>query len=169
MAIQQPLPAVHEHSEPPSHEQPQYHPQPTPRISPPQNEALKIHNQAREAASKQTAVHRPDLIWDSHLAAAAEEWAQYLASRDAGLQHSTGAERPGQGENLYWTSAGGSLADGSQGWVNERKVYHGEKIGEGNFESYGHYTQTVGEWEVENAEWFLGDLAFDDSCWGCDG
>ena len=29
----------------------------------------------------------------------------------------------------------------SRGWVNEQKDYHGEKIGEGNFEAYGHYTQ----------------------------
>lgn len=86
-------------------------------------------------------MHRPELVWDPRLAAAAEEWARHLASRDAGLQHSTGAERPGQGENLYWTSAGGALADGSQSWVDERKAYHGERIGEGDFESYGHYTQ----------------------------
>ena len=25
--------------------------------------------------------------------------------------------------------------------MNEKKNYHGEKIGEGNFGSYGHYTQ----------------------------
>ena len=25
--------------------------------------------------------------------------------------------------------------------MNEDKDYHGEKIGEGNFEAYGHYTQ----------------------------
>lgn len=143
MAIQQPLPAGYEHPEHPSYEQAQLHPHPASNVSPGQSEALKIHNQAREAATKQTSVHRPELIWDSHLAAAAEEWAHYLASRDAGLQHSTGAERPGQGENLYWTSAGGTLADGSQCWVNERKMYHGEKIGQGNFESYGHYTQVI--------------------------
>lgn len=89
-------------------------------------------------------MHRPDLVWDPRLAAAAEEWARHLVARDAGLQHSTGTERPNQGENLYWTSAGGTLADGSQSWVNERTAYHGEKIGEGNFESYGHYTQVCG-------------------------
>ena len=160
MAIQQPLPGVHEQPGPHAHEQAQHHPHSALSISPAQNEALKIHNQgtpasplfsdtyqllifvlARDAVSKSSSVHRAELIWDSHLAAAAEEWAHYLASRDAGLQHSTDAERPGQGENLYWTSAGGTLADGSQCWVNERKMYHGEKIGEGNFESYGHYTQ----------------------------
>ncbi len=25
--------------------------------------------------------------------------------------------------------------------MDERRVYHGERIGEGNFEAYGHYTQ----------------------------
>ncbi|KAM0798239.1 CAP domain-containing protein [Usnea florida] len=138
-----PVPAPHAAPKPPAPEQAPHHPQPASNISPAQSEALKIHNQAREAVSKQTSVHRPDLIWDSKLTAAAEQWAQYLASRDAGLQHSSGAERPGQGENLFWISAGGSLATGSQAWVDERKAYHGEKIGEGNFESYGHYTQVI--------------------------
>lgn len=96
---------------------------------------------ARQAVSKSTSVHRPDLIWDAHLAAAAEQWAQHLVAQGAGLQHSTGDQRPGQGENLYWQSAGGTLANASQSWVNEDKDYHGEKIGEGNFEAYGHYTQ----------------------------
>ena len=45
MAIQQPLPATHEHSEPPSHEQAQPQPHPASNVSPAQNEALKIHNQ----------------------------------------------------------------------------------------------------------------------------
>lgn len=102
----------------------------TPSISP-----------AREAASKKSSVRRPDLEWDAHLATLAEQWAKHLATDNKGLVHSTGTERPGQGENLFWMSAGGTLAEASQGWVNEGAAYHGEKVGEGNFESYGHFTQ----------------------------
>ena len=66
---------------------------------------------------------------------------RHLAQANSGLSHSDNEQRPGQGENLFWMSSGGSLADASQGWVNERKDYHGEKVGEGNFAGYGHYTQ----------------------------
>lgn len=125
MAIQQPLHTPAEHL---THDQAQ---------------ALKIHNEARETASKNHSHPRPALVWDAHLAADAEKWARHLANQNKGLQHSTGDQRPGEGENLFWMSAGGDLADASQGWVNERKDYHGEKIGEGNFEAYGHFTQVI--------------------------
>ena len=69
---------------------------------------------AREAASKHASVPRPALVWDTKLAADAEKWAQHLAHDNQGLKHSTGDQRPGQGENLYWISSGGSLAGGSQ-------------------------------------------------------
>lgn len=44
-------------------------------------------------------------------------------------------------ETIQWLSAGGTLSDASQSWVTEGFAYYGEKIGEGKFESYGHYTQ----------------------------
>jgi len=115
-------------------------------LTPDQSHALKIHNDAREAASKQHSHPRPQLVWDTHLEAEAMKWAQHLVAQNKGLQHSTGGERPGQGENLYWVSGGGGgniLANASQAWVDESKNYHGEKVGRGNFESYGHYTQVI--------------------------
>lgn len=115
-----------------THEQP---------LSSDQKQALKIHNQAREAASQRSSVARPALAWNPHLATLAEQWAKHLAADNTGLKHSMSEERPGQGENLYWLSAGGTLSDASQSWVTE--AYHGEKIGEGKFESYGHYTQVI--------------------------
>ncbi len=56
---------------------------------------------AREAVSKKSSVARPALVWDSHLATLAEQWAKDLAAKDKGLKHTTSEERPGQGENLY--------------------------------------------------------------------
>ncbi|KAI4106015.1 MAG: hypothetical protein L6R37_002378 [Teloschistes peruensis] len=113
------------------------------KLSPDEAHALKIHNDARDQASKEHNHPRPHLVWDQHLESEARKYAQKLAHDNNGLHHSTGEQRPGQGENLYWVSAGGSLASGSQGWVDEKKNYHGEKIGQGDFGSYGHYTQVI--------------------------
>ncbi|KAL8690836.1 MAG: hypothetical protein Q9218_003816 [Villophora microphyllina] len=108
-----------------------------------QNNALRIHNDARNDASSSSGHPRPSLTWDDNLAAQATAYAQDLASANQGLQHSTSDQRPNQGENLYWSKPTGSMADASQGWVNEKGNYHGEKIGEGDFGSYGHYTQVI--------------------------
>lgn len=105
-------------------------PEPAKHLSPEQAEALEVHNEgqhsashlfqvtdsfpARKAASQHSSVPRPALIWDPHLVAEAEKWAEHLAQQDAGLKHSTGEQRSGQGENLYWMSSGGSLAGASR-------------------------------------------------------
>jgi uncharacterized protein YkwD len=94
--------------------------------------ALDKHNQARSIDGC------APLEWDDSLAASAQSWAQQL-TQIGHLQHSQG------GQNLYWSSAAGGspLADGSQAWINEKSLYHGESIPNGNFEAYGHYTQCV--------------------------
>ncbi|CAD6568745.1 MAG: hypothetical protein ASARMPREDX12_001820 [Alectoria sarmentosa] len=113
-------------------------------LSQDQTNALQTQNQAREAANGISgAVSRPDLVWDPNLANDAQKWANGLAAANNGLNHSTGDQRPNEGENLYWVSAGGQLADAAQAWVNEQSNYSGEKIGDGNFEGYGHYTQCI--------------------------
>ncbi|KAL8667848.1 MAG: hypothetical protein Q9202_000313 [Teloschistes flavicans] len=108
-----------------------------------QNNALRIHNDARNEATQQSGHPRATLVWDDQLANDATAYAQHLASANQGLQHSSGDQRPNAGENLYWSKPNGSMADASQGWVNEKQNYHGEKIGEGDFGSYGHYTQVM--------------------------
>ncbi|KAI4175602.1 MAG: hypothetical protein LQ343_001593 [Gyalolechia ehrenbergii] len=113
------------------------------KISEDQNKALNIHNRARSDATKSSGHPRGNLVWDGELAANAATYAHKLASANKGLQHSSGDARPNQGENLYWSKPNGSMADASQGWVDEKKNYHGQKIGEGNFGSYGHYTQSA--------------------------
>ncbi|MCJ1439426.1 hypothetical protein MMC27_008820 [Xylographa pallens] len=105
-----------------------------------QNDALGIHNAARQAANAQ-GVDRPDLVWDSGLADAATQYAQQLADANNGISHS-GVE--GQGENLYWSSSNpDTLASGAQACVNEQTNYSGQNIGDGDFGSYGHYTQVT--------------------------
>ncbi|KAL8838621.1 MAG: hypothetical protein Q9170_002067 [Blastenia crenularia] len=135
-----PHPAPHKpviHPKPAPHKPDQHHG----KMSDDQNKALNIHNQARHDASQSSGHGRDDLVWDDQLAANATAYAQHLASANQGLQHSSGDARPNQGENLYWSKPNGSLEDASKGWVDEKSNYHGEKIGEGNFGSYGHYTQ----------------------------
>lgn len=123
---------------------------------------------ARQEAPQGFGRPRNALKWDDKLASNAQAYAQHLANAGKGLQHSGGDSRPGQGENLYWSKPNGSMADASQGWVNEVKNYHGEKIGEGDFGSYGHYTQVccwavgVRVWQVGMLMVSVGYLAFDD-------
>lgn len=60
-----------------------------------QTKALKIHNDGRKTKGC------PPLAWDAGLAQHAQQWANHLAKIDK-LEHSTGAQRPGEGENLAW-------------------------------------------------------------------
>jgi len=99
-------------------------------LSDDQQNALNIHNQARAAHGI------APLSWDDGLAAGAQDWANQLTGIGH-LQHSQA------GENLYWQSwtSGDALARGAQAWVDEAPNYHGEPIGDGDFESYGHYSK----------------------------
>ncbi|KAL9043594.1 MAG: hypothetical protein Q9214_003223 [Letrouitia sp. 1 TL-2023] len=121
----------------PEHKPAPHHPQPHHKMSDDQNRAVQIHNQARMEV-----FHNP-LQWDDELARHAQDYANKLAAENRGLNHSSGDERPNQGENLYWSKPNGSLGDASQGWVDEKPNYHGENIGDGDFASYGHYTQCI--------------------------
>ncbi|OCL03698.1 carbohydrate-binding module family 50 protein [Glonium stellatum] len=106
-----------------------------------QKHALELHNTARQHISASTHVSRPALTWDTSLAADAQKYAQHLIDTN-GFAHS-GA--PGVGENLAksWPADSGSLAKGTQMWLDEEKNYHGEPIGQGDFSGYGHWTQCI--------------------------
>lgn len=97
--------------------------------------ALDAHNAARSE------VNNPALSWDVGLEADALAWAQNLANIGS-LTHASGT---GQGENLYMSSgrSGDHLTSASDLWIAEKADYSGQRIGEGNFASYGHYTQAV--------------------------
>lgn len=102
-------------------------------LTPDQRNALNGHNNPRKNKKLQP------LQWDAGLTKAALGWAQKLA-RESKFYHSSGT---GHGENLYWTTSSGGdpLNDGTKAWMAEEKNYHGQKIGEGNFGSYGHYSE----------------------------
>ena len=97
------------------------------------------HSNTPPARHAAPGVKRPDLVWDERLSADALKWAEHLASTGT-FQHEG---MRGEGENLFMQMGGGHqpLSKGVESWVNERPNYHGEKIAEGNFPSYGHYTQ----------------------------
>ncbi|KAH6638523.1 CAP domain-containing protein [Truncatella angustata] len=107
--------------------------------------AVKVQNNQRLTKNLKS------LIWDDALAANAQQWANYLASIN-NLMHSTSDQRPNQGENLaYSYNSNGvtyPLTQGAQGWVAEVSNYHNEIIPQGNFASYGHYTQVM--WSSTN-------------------
>ncbi|KAI1452488.1 glycoside hydrolase family 128 protein [Annulohypoxylon moriforme] len=102
-----------------------------------QQKALDAHNNKR----KSKGLH--PLSWDNQLAKNAEDYAKHLA-KIGKLEHSSGDQRPNQGENLAWASSSNTpLAMAANMWIDEEKNYHGEPIGQGNFGSYGHYTQCM--------------------------
>lgn len=105
-----------------------------------QSVGLKVQNNGRQSLSEVL------LVWDDTLTAHAQQWANYLAQIDQ-LQHSTSSQRPGEGENLAWAWATNGIkypqTQAAQGWMAEQSNYHGEVIPQGDFASYGHYTQCV--------------------------
>lgn len=96
-----------------------------------QQGALDLHNAGRKA------LKYPNLTWDAGLQSKAQAWANELAKRGK-LQHAGVG-----GENLYGISAGGSLKGAAQAWMNEKSKYKGEKIPQGDFAGYGHYSQST--------------------------
>jgi len=106
-----------------------------------QQNALKLHNQARRAKGL------AKLTWDKQLTADALAWAQQLATNNNGLQHSSNESRPGQGENLAYSYSSDPIkrpaSSGTKMWLAEEPNYHGENIPDGNFAGYGHYTQCL--------------------------
>ncbi|KAJ9504085.1 hypothetical protein H2202_000141 [Exophiala xenobiotica] len=95
-------------------------------MTPDQQQALDIQNKGR--ANKGI---KP-LQWDGVCTRKLRN-----ANNVGHMQHSTSAERPDQGENLFWGWASpGPYKDpythAAQGWMNEGAKYHGEAIGQGN-------------------------------------
>ena len=92
---------------------------------------LKAHNDARAAVGKGL----PNLKWSDNLANIA-----LAHSKKCKFQHSN----TNYGENLWMGTSGYyTVTDGVDYWVAEKKNYNGQPIGQGNFSSYGHYTQVV--------------------------
>ncbi|KAI2634498.1 glycoside hydrolase family 128 protein [Xylaria nigripes] len=103
-----------------------------------QKKALDAHNSKR----KEKGV--PPLAWDAAIAKSAQDWAKHMAQTGK-FEHSSGDQRPNQGENIAWVSSSGDepLSSATSMWLGEEKNYHGEPIGQGDFANYGHYTQCL--------------------------
>ncbi|KAI9789738.1 MAG: hypothetical protein M1835_001463 [Candelina submexicana] len=116
-------------------------------LSQEQTAALNLHNNAR--AKHCPAPNTCDLQWDPTLEQHAKAWAEHLAQIGTDItknSHSSGDQRPGEGENLseWWSSDRAivpPLSQAVQGWLNEESNYHGEAIGQGDFQSFGHYSK----------------------------
>ncbi|KAL1302395.1 hypothetical protein AAFC00_002796 [Neodothiora populina] len=103
-------------------------------MTPDETSALNRNNAARKTKGC------PPLHWDANLAREATAYAQKLASTREMVHSGT----KGEGENLYMTSPRNDPLDaGVKAWLDEAANYHGQKIGEGDFGSYGHYTQCM--------------------------
>jgi pathogenesis-related protein 1 len=98
--------------------------------------ALDYHNKVRKD------VGSPPLQWSPELAAAAQKWAQHLASdNNCGLSHTPNDPH---GENLFGGSGAPYTAlDASQDWYGEIKQYKYGPVTYQNFSATGHYTQMV--------------------------
>ncbi|KAJ3313965.1 Cuticle-degrading protease [Boothiomyces sp. JEL0838] len=98
-----------------------------------QADCTQMHNKYRQL------VGYAPLTWDSKLEAYAQNWANNLANTDS-FSHSGGP----YGENLFQSTGGFfTCADAIKSWFDEFSNYNGQPIGEGNFESYGHFTQLM--------------------------
>lgn len=98
--------------------------------------ALDFHN------AKRHDVGVPPLQWSATLAAAAQNWANHLASTNhCGLVHTINDR---YGENLFGGSGMAYTAlDASQDWYNEISKYSYGVVTATNFASTGHYTQMI--------------------------
>jgi uncharacterized protein YkwD len=131
---QSPLPPVQAPKIQPKVEEPKPKPQEqVPRVNPGNgfdSDCLSTHNRFRSIEGVQS------LSWDEGLAREARDHAREMAQRRR-------MEHRGSGENLYQAFGNGlSCTSAVTAWYDEKKDYTpGTKIGEGDFSSYGHYTQ----------------------------
>jgi uncharacterized protein YkwD len=111
----------------------------TPGIGSWELECLREHNLRRASSETLDGKSLPALVWDQKLYQTAKNWANKLAKDDKGLTHS------GPRENLHRTTDKDSRSCKGvvDSWFNEYPLYNNEKIGDGPFKSYGHFTQLV--------------------------
>ncbi|QIW98469.1 hypothetical protein AMS68_003987 [Peltaster fructicola] len=101
-------------------------------------EALKVHNAARAAK------HLAPLQWDTQLAQDAKDYAKTLSTKRT-LEHADCVA----GENLYQQSTGDcTYADAVKAWLGEECYYKSQRIPNGDFEAYGHYSECLGIWSA---------------------
>ncbi len=104
-------------------------------------DVLDFHNKSRRE------VGSPPLEWSVELSAYAQEWANYLASKNnCKMAHRSnmGKQTRSAGENLFWGSASTfTPLDACQSWYGEIKSYRYRPVTAQNYYNTGHYTQMV--------------------------
>jgi glioma pathogenesis-related protein 2 len=123
-------------------------PKPTPKPKPkptpkPKPDADADADATMRLVNEQRRKHRaPPLVRDATVQASAQNWADALARRGAGLQHSDSR----YGENLYWTSreSDRNAAERAavKAWYDEVEDYDFANPTD-NFSGTGHFTQAV--------------------------
>lgn len=100
-------------------------------------EQLEAHNRNRTVHGSKP------LVYNHEIAVNATQYAQWLYQNDE-FKHSDNADRPGQGENLYWGTYGdvNSTARASKAWYDEVKDYNYQNPGQSTG-VVGHFTAMV--------------------------
>ena len=103
---------------------------------------LDHHNQARSE------LNLAPLKWNEHIAAYAQEWADYLATKkNCKLIHRYQLKKnePGYGENIYWGSSAKYFTplDASVAWYGEKDFFKNEPVTIRGLSKTGHYTQMI--------------------------
>jgi pathogenesis-related protein 1 len=117
------------------------------------DEALDAHNairrQVAQAESQRLGgtVSIPDLAWDPALSALAQDWANQVVGQTS-PPHRPGDQRPGIGENIFWSYSIGapvnqSVAAAVQSWAGEQQYYDYDTNSCAAGQVCGHYTQVV--------------------------
>jgi uncharacterized protein YkwD len=102
---------------------------------------LATHNAERDRK------HLPRLVWSDTLAQHAKSWAERLA-RDDRMYHSDAKIRPGEGENLWYGTAGYYTPEFMVGaFISERKQFKAGVFPNvsttGKWTDVGHYSQVI--------------------------
>jgi uncharacterized protein YkwD len=83
------------------------------------------------------------LTWSAALASHAQEWTDRLSTSGCTLNHRTGPDRQGYGENLFATSGRASPAEVVGSWESEKPDYDYATNTCAAGKACGHYTQIV--------------------------
>ena len=107
-----------------------------------EDECLSEHNIDRAKSKKLDGQSIGSLSWNDTLRAHAKIWADVLAKENNGLRHSS-EKNWGHGENLYSVTLNGDLSCKAaiKAFFDEYSLYNNEKIGEGDYHKWGHFTQ----------------------------
>lgn len=99
-------------------------------------EILDHHNKARKDLGI------PPLTWSPKLAKYAQVWADSLAGDDCKFEH---RESGLYGENIFMSSPSQEFQpiQASMAWYEEKEKYTYAKVGEGDADEAGHYTQMI--------------------------